>query len=123
MIYTQLTMKAMRLCYKAHAGQYDKGGVPYVFHPFHVDTPMTAEELREEEYPETVIEAVLALTRHEDEPYLDYIDRLKTNPIAKKVKLADLAHNSDQTRVPNADSRIHRMWEKYAKARKRLIRD
>ncbi|MBO6164123.1 MAG: bifunctional (p)ppGpp synthetase/guanosine-3',5'-bis(diphosphate) 3'-pyrophosphohydrolase, partial [Lachnospiraceae bacterium] len=113
MIYTELTMRAMKLCYQAHAGQMDKGGLPYVFHPFHVaeqmddeisttvallhdiveDTPMTLDELRAADYPPEVVEAIDALSRRESERYMDYVDRLKKNPLAKKVKLADLAHN------------------------------
>ena len=36
MIYTDLTKKAMKLCYAAHKDQVDKSGLPYVFHPFHL---------------------------------------------------------------------------------------
>ena len=140
MIYTELTMRAMKLCYQAHAGQTDKGGLPYVFHPFHVaeqmddeisttvallhdiveDTPMTLDELRAEGYPPEVVEAINALSRRESERYMDYVDRLKKNPLAKKVKLADLAHNSDQTRIPNPTEKVRNMWKRYERAKERL---
>ena len=140
MIYTELTMRAMKLCYQAHAGQTDKGGLPYVFHPFHVaeqmddeisttvallhdiveDTPMTLDELRAEGYPPEVVEAINALSRRESERYMDYVDRLKKNPLAKKVKLADLAHNSDHTRIPNPTEKVRNMWKRYERAKERL---
>ena len=143
MIYTELTMRAMKLCYQAHAGQTDKGGLPYVFHPFHVaeqmddeisttvallhdiveDTPMTLDELRAEGYPPEVVEAINALSRRESERYMDYVDRLKKNPLAKKVKLADLAHNSDQTRIPNPTEKVRNMWKRYERAKERLLEE
>lgn len=143
MIYTELTMRAMKLCYQAHAGQMDKGGLPYVFHPFHVaeqmddeisttvallhdiveDTPMTLDELRAADYPPEVVEAIDALSRRESERYMDYVDRLKKNPLAKKVKLADLAHNSDQTRIPNPTEKVRNMWKRYERAKERLLEE
>ncbi len=143
MIYTELTMRAMKLCYQAHAGQTDKGGLPYVFHPFHVaeqmddeisttvallhdiveDTPMTLDELRAEGFPPEVVEAINALSRRESERYMDYVDRLKKNPLAKKVKLADLAHNSDQTRIPNPTEKVRNMWKRYERAKERLLEE
>lgn len=141
MIYTEMTVKAMRFCYKAHDGQYDKGGAPYVFHPFHVaeqmddevstvvallhdvleDTPVTAGELLAEGFPGSVVRVVEVLTRAPEESYMAYIDRVKKDPVAKKVKLADLAHNSDESRVCVVDEHMRSLWQKYAKAKKRLL--
>lgn len=139
MIYTRLTNQAMRIAYEAHHGQYDYNGLPYVFHPFHLaeqmkdefsvcaallhdvveDTDVTIEEL-EAEFPKEVTEAVKLLTHDDSEDYFEYVRRLKTNPIARAVKLADLAHNQDESRFIDPDKisekkRMH--WrEKYKKA-------
>ncbi len=119
MIYTDMTIKAMNLAYTAHHGQKDRGGVPYVFHPYHLaeqmedeisataallhdvveDTDITLEQLREE-FPPEVTEAVDLLTHRDEVPYLDYVRNLRKNPVAVKVKLADLVHNSDPQRKP-----------------------
>lgn len=138
MIYTPLTKKAMCLAYRAHHGQLDCNGVPYIFHPIHVaeqmeeeisccaallhdvleDTPVTREELLLE-FPEAVVEAVCLLTRQEGEDYLSYICRLRQNPVAVRVKLADLAHNLDQTRCAGTDispARLKAWKDKYTSA-------
>ena len=136
MIYTKLTMEAMKLAYNAHHGQVDKGGIPYIFHPIHLaeqmddeystcvallhdvveDTDMTLEQLATI-FPEPVIHAVSLMTHSKDEPYAAYVARVATDPIAKKVKLADLRHNSDQTRMPDADpDKLAYFQEKYRKA-------
>ena len=140
MIYTPLSCKAMKLCYEAHMGQTDKSGLPYVFHPFHVaeqmkdeyttvaallhdtleDTWVTPDFLRKEGYPEEVVEALILLTHKKGEPYLDYVRRIAVNPIARAVKRADLAHNSDLTRLESAGyadmDKARKRVEKYRKA-------
>ena len=118
MIYTALTKKAMKVAYEAHHGQTDRSGTPYIFHPFHVaeqmddelsvctallhdvveDTEITFEDLTGE-FPEEVVEALRYLTRDKSMNYFDYIRNIRKNPIAKKVKQADLLHNSDVTRL------------------------
>ena len=120
MIYTELTIKAMVLAYNAHHGQFDKGGVPYIFHPIHLaeqmddeistcvallhdtveDTDVTLEQLAAE-FPREIVEAVDLLTHREGVEYFDYIRAIRANPIAVKVKLADLAHNGDPKRICN----------------------
>ncbi|HHT95119.1 MAG TPA: HD domain-containing protein [Clostridia bacterium] len=140
MIYTVFTNKALRLAYDAHHGQTDKSGQPYIFHPYHVaeqmtdeisvcvallhdvieDTSVTFEEL-EKEFPREVIEALRFLTRKSGTGYLDYLREIKQNPVALKVKLADIAHNSDESRFEGCNELsaedIARNKEKYAKAR------
>lgn len=138
MIYTELTIRAMNLAYNAHHGQFDKGGVPYIFHPIHLaesmddeistcvallhdtveDTDVTLEELARE-FPKEVVEAVALLTHDENVEYFDYVRMIKTNPIATKVKLADLAHNGDPKRICNQGNQERRRV-KYAAARKIL---
>ena len=122
MIYTEKTRKALNICFCAHKDQMDKSGVPYVFHPFHVaecmkdedstvaallhdvveDTDYTFEQLEAEGFGETIMEALRLLTHENgvftDEDYLQYVLKLKQNPIARAVKIADLEHNSDLSR-------------------------
>lgn len=136
MIYTVLTKKAMKLCFEAHKDQVDKSGLPYVFHPFHLaeqmtdelstiaallhdvveDTSYTFTDLREMGFPEEVLDALALLTHDGGTSYLDYVARLKDNSIARAVKLADLRHNSDLTRLDYADARALKRAAKYRKA-------
>lgn len=140
MLYTELTKKAMKLCFAAHKDQVDKSGMPYVFHPFHVaeqmtdelstvtallhdvveDTPYTLEDLRAMGFPEPVLAALALLTHGEDVPYLDYVAQIKANPIARAVKLADLRHNSDLSRLSQVDAAALERVEKYKKAMEML---
>ena len=137
MIYTDNTKKAMKLCFKAHKDQVDKSGMPYVFHPFHVaeqmtdevttivallhdvveDTDYTLEDIAAEGFGKDILEAVALMTHEDDIPYLDYVAKLKENPIARAVKLADLAHNSDLSRIGEIDEETKRRLEKYKKAK------
>ena len=137
MIYTDNTKKAMKLCFKAHKDQVDKSGMPYVFHPFHVaeqmtdeattivallhdvveDTDYTLEDIAAEGFGEDILKAVALMTHEDDVPYLDYVAKLKDNPIARAVKLADLAHNSDLSRIGEIDEETKRRLEKYKKAK------
>ena len=136
MIYTDKTKKAMKLCYEAHKDQVDKSGLPYVFHPAHVaeqmtdeattivallhdvveDTDYTLEDLAAEGFEKEILEAVALMTHEDDVPYLDYVAKLKNNPIARAVKLADLAHNSDLSRIGEIDEETRKRLEKYKKA-------
>ena len=137
MIYTDKTKKAMKLCYEAHKDQVDKTGVPYVFHPFHVaeqmtseastivallhdvveDTDYTLEDIAAAGFGKEIVEAVALMTHEDDVPYLDYVAKLKDNPIAREVKLADLAHNSDLSRLGEIDDETKQRLEKYEKAK------
>ena len=136
MIYTALTKKAMQIAYAAHHGQTDKTGLPYIFHPMHLaeqmedeysacaallhdvveDTELTFSDLEAEGFPAEVIEALKLLTHDPAVPYLDYVKAVRPNPIARAVKLADLRHNSDLTRLDTVDERALQRVEKYAKA-------
>lgn len=130
MIYTDQTRKAMRIAYRAHDGQLDKSGVPYIFHPIHVaeqmqdeettivallhdvveDTEMTLDDIRREGFSEEILEAIRLLTHQKDTPYLAYVQQLKDNPIARAVKLADLRHNSDRSRLKNPNVSLQKKW-------------
>ncbi len=140
MIYTPETKKAIRLMFEAHKEQTDKSGVPYVFHPFHVaeqmddenstvvallhdvveDTDFTPDDLREMGFSEEVCAALDLLTHREGVPYLDYVREIKANAVAVKVKLADLAHNSDLSRMEHPSDKDLRRIEKYRAAMKIL---
>jgi (p)ppGpp synthase/HD superfamily hydrolase len=105
-----LVEKAIALAVEAHAGEVDKQGKPYILHPLHLmmqmetaeemitavlhdvveDTPTTLEDLRQQGFPEAVLEA-LALLTHDtaSTSYKEYVAAVKPNPLARKVKLAD----------------------------------
>ena len=138
MIYTELTIAAMKIAYDAHLGQLDYNDVPYIFHPFHIaeqmddeisctvallhdvveDTFLTFTDL-EKTFPKQVVEIVELLTHDEQDDYFDYIRKIKTNPIATKVKLEDLKHNSNEARSTgsNLTQKQLQYWkDKYTKA-------
>ncbi len=80
------------------------------------DTDITLRDLAEMGFPKDVLDALTLLTHDETVPYLDYVAKLKDNPIARAVKLADLEHNSDLTRLDTVDEAALRRVEKYKKA-------
>lgn len=136
MIYTPKTKKALKLCFEAHKDQTDKSGMPYVFHPFHLaeqmkteettivallhdlveDTDYTIEDLVKMGFSKPVTDAIALMTHDDGTEYMDYVRAIKTNPIAKAVKLADLRHNSDLTRLDTIDEKALNRREKYLKA-------
>ena len=138
MVYTPLTNRAMVIAYNAHHGQLDYNGIPYIFHPIHLaeqmedelsccaallhdvaeDTEVKLEDLARE-FPKEVIDALKLLTHDKDTDYFTYVRAIRENPIARKVKLADLAHNSDQSRCIGSDlTEAQLAWwrQKYQKA-------
>jgi len=136
MIYTPLTKRAMKLCFTAHKDQLDKSGLPYVFHPFHLaeqmkdeytvitallhdvveDTDYTFEDLAAMGFPDEVLAALRLLTHDPAIPYMEYVAQIKQNAIARAVKLADLRHNSDSTRLDVLTPRDIARAEKYQAA-------
>ncbi len=135
-IYTDLTKKALRICFDAHKDQVDKTGLPYVFHPFHLaeqmddeisvvcallhdvveDTDTTLANLENTGFPKQVIEVLSLLTHDPSVPYMEYVEKISANPIAKKVKIADLTHNSDTSRLDVVDERALEREKKYKEA-------
>ena len=135
MINTKLTRKAMIIAYEAHNNQTDKSGVPYIYHPIHVaeqmdteneciiallhdvveDTNVTFKQL-EEVFSKEIIDILKLLTREENIEYDEYIKRIKNNSIACKVKIADLTHNLDKTRLDFVTEVDVKRNEKYKKA-------
>jgi hypothetical protein len=142
MLYTRNTKTAMKLCYQAHRDQVDKSGCPYVFHPFHVaeqmeteheicaallhdvmeDTGASPESLVRAGIPAEYVETCKLLTPAEGVPYLEYVAALAHHPVARKVKLADLEHNSDVGRLDGdpTERDIERL-RKYEAARQILL--
>lgn len=136
MIYTDMTRLAMKIAYDAHHGALDKTGIPYIFHPMHLaeqmddeiscaaallhdvveDTDVTLDDLRAAGLPLKVTAAVSLLTHDPAVGYFDYVRAIKANPIAKKVKLADLQHNSDLSRLAHIDGNDIERVRKYARA-------
>ncbi len=143
MIYTPMTKKALKLCFDAHKDQTDKNGMPYVFHPFHLaeqmtdeitttvallhdvveDTEYTFADLAEMGFPAPVLEALKLLTHDDAVPYMDYVRVIKGNPVARAVKLADLGHNSDLSRLDAVDEKALARREKYLQAAKLLTEE
>ena len=127
---------ALSIAKKAHKGQYDKAGVDYIEHPLFVaslvdtqeekavallhdvleDSPYTAEELILAGLPETVVTAVQVLTKKKGQDYQQYLELVKSNPLARCVKLADLKHNSDLSRLAIITEKDLERFEKYKKA-------
>ena len=136
MIYTDMTKKALSLSFAAHKEQLDKSGMPYVFHPFHLaeqmededttivallhdvveDTEYTIDDLRTMGFSKKVCGAIAMMTHDGAIPYLDYVAQIKLNPIARAVKLADLRHNSDASRLDVVDDKATERIQKYQKA-------
>ena len=86
------------------------------------DTETTVEDLREEGLTEEVIDGIVAMTRREGENYLDFVRRAKANPLARQVKLADIIHNMDLSRLDAVDAdALRRLEDKYIPALKILL--
>lgn len=135
MINTKLTRKAMTIAYNAHQNQFDRAGVPYIFHPIHLaeqmnsetecivallhdvveDTSITFTEL-EKEFPSGIIEILKLLTHDKKTDYMSYIKKLKNNSVAKNVKIADIKHNADESRLDKITAKDILRRNKYKKA-------
>ena len=130
--------RAIEIALRAHAGQTDKAGAPYVLHPLRLmlrmstlpemivavlhdvveDSTITLGDLRQESFSDEVIDAVSAVTRREGEAYETFVRRAAANPLATRVKLADLEDNMDLLRLKELGERdiqrlkrYHRAWE------------
>ena len=135
-----LLEKALQIATDAHLYQVDKAGVPYISHPIRVsnrcstdderivallhdtieDTEVTAEYLLMEGFPRNIVDAILSVTRNEDENYEDFIKRSRLNPIGRQVKLHDLEDNMDITRLNELTEKDLYRLNKYIKAYKYL---
>ena len=127
---------ALSIATEAHRGQFDKAGIDYIEHPIYVasqvdteeekavallhdvieDSPFTAKELLLAGLPETVVTAVQVLTKKKEQDYQTYLETVKKNPLARLVKLADLKHNSDLSRLSSITEKDRERLKKYKKA-------
>ena len=134
--------RAIELAKQHHEGQTDKAGKPYIEHPLRVmnqveseeekivavlhdiveDTDISLNDLRNEGFSEEVVSAVECLTKQDGENYDSYIERISFNPLAVKIKLADLEDNRDLTRLPEVTDKDLERVEKYDKALEKLTR-
>ncbi|MDK4703851.1 GTP pyrophosphokinase [Rhizobium sp. CNPSo 4062] len=133
--------KAIQLAAYWHKGQVDKGGAPYILHPLRVmlamedptdkivavlhdileDTDLKPDDLRAHKFSAEVRDAVQALTRQDGEDYFDFVRRAAANPIARRVKLADIADNLDPARIIASDPNGPSRRQRYKKARSMLL--
>jgi len=131
---------AILLAAQAHLGQKDKNGQPYILHPLRVmlrlesarerivgvlhdvieDTPTTLDDLRARGYPEDLVSAIDHMTRREDETYEQFTERAASNPIARRVKLADLEDNLDVRRLATVTPQDAERFQRYLTARKHI---
>jgi (p)ppGpp synthase/HD superfamily hydrolase len=136
-----LLEKAIQIAVQAHAGQFDKYEEPYILHPLRVmsrvqtepekivavlhdvieDTAWTADQLKEAGFPSTILEALDCVTKREGEEYSDFVLRSASNPIALRVKIADLEDNMDLRRMPEITPGDIERLSKYLKAHKYLV--
>ncbi len=132
--------KSLAIALKAHQGQVDKAGNPYILHPLRVmfkmddelsmcagvlhdvleDSDLSEQTLTNEGVPAEIIEAVKCLTKREGEDYFEFIDHVKTNCIAIKVKKADIEDNLNLLRIPTLSEKDVERIRKYHKAWKLL---
>lgn len=138
--YESLLQRAIAIAEKAHEGQVDKAGNPYLDHPLFVmknvntieekivavlhdaveDSELTFDKLRSEGFPEVIISAIAAITKIEGEAYAAYLERAIANPIALRVKIADVTHNLDLRRIANPTEADFQRIAKYKKVLSQL---
>lgn len=139
MFYSPMVKKASLIMFDAHKDDYDKNGYPYVMHPMFLATQMTSEAavcvallhdviedhgdrysfeyLLSEGFPPEVVDALKLLTHEDGVPYLDYVALIGGNALARQVKIADLKHNLDASRM---DGRVAPKRDLYLQALKLL---
>ena len=134
-INSPMVKKAINLAFSAHEGQTDKGDMAYIMHPFYiasklndedeiitallhdtlVDSDLTKKDLINAGFNTNIVEAVDTLTRNNDD-YFYYISKIKKNNLARKIKILDLKHNMDLSRLDKITSEDIKRYEKYKKA-------
>lgn len=136
----QWLIRGYEVAQNAHAGQVDRVGKPYITHPEAVcrmvaslplktaailhdvveDTPITLDDLKAMGFSSDIVHWVDLLTHREEDDYFDYIERLQSNPCAVAIKLADLSHNSDTSRLPEITDADLKRLAKYRRAKEML---
>ena len=134
MYYSEMVKKAVNIMFEAHKEDFDKGGYPYVFHPFYLATKVDGENetcvallhdviedhgdkysfeyLENEGFNKEIIETLKLLTHKKDVPYMDYIVEISKNNIAKNVKIEDLKHNMDSRRTSGEKAKKYDIYVK-----------
>ena len=133
--------RAIELAAKAHAGQVDKAGQPYILHPLRLmlsvrtphermaavlhdvveDTATTFDDLVAEGFPPEVVAAVRALTKSDGEKRIAAAHRAAADPVARAVKLADVADNMDLSRIAEPTEKDYARLEEYKQVRAILL--
>lgn len=136
-----MTKKTIKLMFEKHKDQVDKSGIPYVFHPFHLaeqmddeettitallhdiveDTDTTFDDLRKLGFSDNVINALKLMTHDKNVDYFEYVKNISKNPIARKVKIKDLEHNMDTSRLDEVTDKDLERVKKYKKCYKYLL--
>ena len=132
----RLLSLAIKVATEAHKGQLDKGGNPYILHPRAVaasldntenkivaylhdvieDTDVTLDELEKLGFTYRIVNSVRILTKSKDISYDDYLKSVKKDSNAWHVKMADIKHNMDISRIPEPTAKDFSRIEKYKKA-------
>lgn len=127
---------AIALACRVHAGQVDKSGQAYILHPLRLmlqfehdderivsvlhdvveDGGVTLDQLRQLGLSEAIVAAIDCLSKRPGEQYEDFIARLAPNPLARKVKMEDIKHNLDVTRLPALHEKDLQRIAKYHQA-------
>jgi len=134
-ILSDLLDEAIILATQAHRGQTDKAGAPYILHPLRVmltqndavrritavlhdvveDSDITPQFIKER-FGDTIADAIVALTRRDDEDYEAFVSRCASNTVARDVKRADIEDNLDLSRLSNVSERDLARADKYRRA-------
>lgn len=134
MYYSEMVKKAVNVMFEAHKEDFDKGGYPYVFHPFYLATKVEGENetcvallhdviedhgdeysfeyLENEGFNKEIIDALKLLTHNKEIPYMDYIANIAKNNVAKVVKIEDLKHNLDIRRTSGEKAKKYDIYVK-----------
>ena len=134
MYYSEMVKKAVNIMFEAHKEDFDKGGYPYVFHPFYFATKVEGENetcvallhdviedhgdkysfeyLENEGFNKEIIDALKLLTHNKEIPYMDYIANIAKNNVAKVVKIEDLKHNLDIRRTSGEKAKKYDIYVK-----------
>lgn len=138
--WMSLLEKAITIAVDAHRGQKDKAGAPYILHPLRImgrmetepekivavlhdvveDTHWTFESLKREGFPDEILTALAGVTQREGEGYEDFVKRSAANPIARRVKMADLEDNLDLRRLGTLTAKDVKRLGKYRRAWEQL---
>ena len=133
--------RAIELAVEHHKGQSDKAGKPYILHPLRLmmsvdkddekivavmhdiveDTEITLDDLRNEGFSDEVLSAIECISKKDGEDYDSFIERISHNPLAIRVKLADLEDNMDKTRLSDVTEKDLERLEKYKRAKEQLL--